>query len=522
MTDELPPGWALVTVGDIAHFVRGVTYSKEHARDSAATGFVPVLRATNIGDGLDYNDMVFVPDRFVSDEQIVKDGDVVLAMSSGSKSVVGKAAIAKSPPRCGFGAFCGVIRPSDAIDHSLLGYYFQTKAYRNAISDVSKGSNINNLKAEHVLCRPLPIPPKTEQARIVSKIDELFSRIDEGGRALERVQKLVERYRQSVLKAAVTGELTRDWREKNGDKLESGEALLARILKARREAWEKAELDKMKAKGITPANDKWKQKYEEPTIADATGLPELPGGWAWASAEALCGSVHSGTTPERHLLQATPSSGVPFIKVYNLTFDGALDFSIDPTYVDAEYHGKHMGRSRSLPGDVLTNIVGPPLGKVSVVPHTFPEWNINQAVVGFRPLSGFRNDFLSVYLQSEIAKSWLRSTTKTTTSQVNLAVTTCRRMPVPVPSEPEQAQIAETVLRALSYADDMMTSARRCSCRATALRQSTLKAAFAGRLLPQSPTDEPAYALVERIAAERSEAPAKPKRGRKPKTPESA
>ena len=75
------------------------------------------------------------------------------------------------------------------------------------------------------------------------------------------MQKLVERYRQSVLKAAVTGELTRDWREKNKGKLESGEALLARILKARREAWEKAELDKMKAKGITPANDKWKQKY---------------------------------------------------------------------------------------------------------------------------------------------------------------------------------------------------------------------------------------------------------------------
>jgi type I restriction enzyme S subunit len=362
------------------------------------------------------------------------------------------------------------------------------------------------------------LPPKNEQRRIVSKIDELFSRIDEGERALERVQKLVERYRQSVLKAAVTGELTRGWREKNKDKLESGEALLARILKARREAWEKAELAKMKAKGITPANDKWKEKYEQPATADSSDLPALPDGWTWASAEAVCVSVHSGTTPERPLLQATPSNGVPFIKVYNLTFDGSLDFSVDPTYVDTEHHSKHMGRSRTLPGDVLTNIVGPPLGKVSVVPATYREWNINQAVVGFRPSKGLRNDLLSIYLQSEVAKGWLRSTTKTTTSQVNLAVTTCRRLPVPIPPEHEQELICELVEKSVSYADDMLAAIQDSSSHSASLRQSTLKAAFGGRLISQCPSDEPAAILLARIAAERATTTAAPKRGRKKKS----
>lgn len=520
MTNELPTGWELATVGDVAHFVRGVTYTKEHAKQAPGPGLVGILRATNIGDGLNFDDLVFVPERFVSDEQIVRDGDVVLAMSSGSKSVVGKAAIARSPQLCGFGAFCGVIRPSQAITPSLLAHYFQTKAYRNAVSEVSKGSNINNLKAGHILERPLPIPPAGEQQRIASKIDELFSRIAEGERALERVSMLVERYRQSVLKAAVTGELTRAWREKNKDTLESGEALLARILTARREAWERAELEKMKVKGVTPANGKWKEKYEEPSAADSSGLPKLPSNWTWASAEAVCSTVHSGSTPERALFQASPSNGVPFIKVYNLTFDGRLDFTVDPTYVDAEHHHKHMGRSRTLPGDVLTNIVGPPLGKVSVVPSTSTEWNINQAVVGFRPICGMRNDLLSLYLQSDVAKRWLRSTTKTTTSQVNLAVTTCRRLPIPIPPPREQERICELVEKSLSYADDLLFSMRESSSRSSALRQSALKAAFSGQLVNQDPADEPASALLERIAAERDADTAAPKRGRKKKITE--
>lgn len=88
--------------------------------------------------------------------------------------------------------------------------------------------------------------------------------MDDGEAALKRAQKLVEQYRQSVLKAAVTGELTKDWREKNKGKIESGEALLQRILKARREAWEQAELSKLQAKGKTHKDDSWKKNTPNP------------------------------------------------------------------------------------------------------------------------------------------------------------------------------------------------------------------------------------------------------------------
>ena len=114
----------------------------------------------------------------------------------------------------------------------------------------------------------IPIPPSREQQRIVAKIDELFSELDAGVASLQRARALLKKYRQAVLKAAVTGELTRDWRERHqGEIKETGAELLQRILKARRAAWEAAELKKLRAKGNRPRDDRWKQKYKEPELS---------------------------------------------------------------------------------------------------------------------------------------------------------------------------------------------------------------------------------------------------------------
>jgi type I restriction enzyme S subunit len=201
--------------------------------------------------------------------------------------------------------------------HASVNFRFVYRALQFSINDVigKARGDIPGLSKDHILQHPIAISGPRTQENVASKIDELFSRIDEGERALERVSVLVERYRQSVLKAAVTGELTRAWREKNKHTLESGEALLARILTARREAWEKAELAKMKAKGITPANDKWKQKYQEPSPPDTTDLPELPDGWSWASVDQV-GLVTGGLTKNQkrgeHELRR------PFLRVANV------------------------------------------------------------------------------------------------------------------------------------------------------------------------------------------------------------
>ncbi len=109
------------------------------------------------------------------------------------------------------------------------------------------------------------------------KIDELFSELDAGVASLQRARALLKKYRQAVLKAAVTGELTRDWRERHkGEIQESGAELLQRILKARRAAWEATELRKLRAKGQRPNDDRWKQKYKEPQPPIPPPCPPFP------------------------------------------------------------------------------------------------------------------------------------------------------------------------------------------------------------------------------------------------------
>src|SRR5690606_21001770 len=140
---------------------------------------------------------------------------------------------------------------------------------------------------------------------------------------------------------------------------------------------------------------------------------------------------------------------IPFIKVYNLTFDGSLDFSNKPTFVSHETHSKLLKRSKIYPGDVLTNIVGPPLGKVSIVPKIFPEWNMNQAIVAFRPISRILNNrFLAIILLGDnLTTQRLNKTAKATAGQFNLNVSTCRTIELPIPPISQQEAIVREVER---------------------------------------------------------------------------
>ena len=150
-------------------------------------------------------------------------------------------------------------------------------------------------------CSRVAIPPAREQQRIVAKIDELFSELDAGVASLQRARALLKKYRQAVLKAAVTGELTRDWRERHkGEIRETGADLLQRILKARRATWEAAELKKLRAKGDRPRDDRWKQKYKEPHPPDTTE-PARPaprvGMGRWPASRPIAYDVSKGSIP---------------------------------------------------------------------------------------------------------------------------------------------------------------------------------------------------------------------------------
>jgi type I restriction enzyme S subunit len=361
---------------------------------------------------------------------------------------------------------------------------------------------------------PIKLPPLPEQHRIVAKIEELFTKVDAGVDALKKARAQLGRYRQAVLKAAVAGELTREWREAHMGELEPAADLLARILQERRAKWEVDQLAKMQAAGKPPKNDDWKKKYQEPAAPDTGELPELSRGWMWARAEQLCDFITKGTTPAAHKL-FSESGQVPFIKVYNLTHVGLLDFTINPTFVSHVTHSGELARSKVFPGDVLMNIVGPPLGKVSIIPDTYEEWNINQAVAVFRPMPSLDRKYLRTCLLTREIQLWAERRAKATAGQFNLTLEICRDLPLPLPPLLEQRQIVLEVERLLSIADATEQTIEQSLKQAERLRQSILQQAFAGQLVPQDPNDEPASRLLERIREERArKAEATPKQKR--------
>jgi len=201
--------WTTKTIGDVASYVRGVAYDKSLSRMSPSKGFTPLLRATNIDSGaLILQDFVYVPKDIVKSEQLLQIGDLVIAASSGSSSVVGKSAPVLTDFSGTFGAFCAVLRAGESISNRYLGYYIQAPSVRELWSSLARGTNINNLKRDQVCSTSIAVPPLAEQIEIVWILEEQFARLDAAAASIAAVRRKADQFRRSLLSAAFSGELS--------------------------------------------------------------------------------------------------------------------------------------------------------------------------------------------------------------------------------------------------------------------------------------------------------------------------
>ena len=184
----------IVKIGNISTQIRGVSYSKSDVIANMQDGYLPVLRANNIQEqGLVLDDFVYVPESKISEKQRILAGDVIIAASSGSISLVGKAASAKEDINAGFGAFCKILRPNtELVDPRYFANYFQTQQYRQIISNLAAGANINNLKNEHLDDLEIPLPPLSEQRRIASILDQADDLRQKRQQAIEKLGQLLQ------------------------------------------------------------------------------------------------------------------------------------------------------------------------------------------------------------------------------------------------------------------------------------------------------------------------------------------
>ena len=221
---------------------------------------------------------------------------------------------------------------------------------------------------------------------------------------------------------------------------------------------------------------------------------ELPKGWVWCKLDDIA-YVASGSTPEK---SSFVPKGIPYIKMYNLR-NQKIDFEYKTQYITAEIHNGKLQRSRTEVGDLIMNIVGPPLGKLAIIPPSLPQANFNQAAVLIRPY--LHKDNINVYLKAYLEEmSEINSiSTKGSAGQVNISLTQSQNMRIPLPPLPEIERIIKNLKYWLSFVDNIEENKEKLQDSIRQVKSKVLDLAIHGKLVPQDPNDEPAIELLKRI-----------------------
>ena len=485
---------------------------------------VPLSDVANVQNGFAFKSSYFDPDRGVplirirdiskeetehrywgesDDQYLVKTGEILIGMDgdfavsrwTGEKALLNQ-------------RVCKVSLTSDLFDEGFL--YLCLQPFLNAINAETSSVTVKHLSSKTIEEIPLPLPPLMEQHRIVAKIEELFSALDKGIESLKTAQAQLKIYRQSVLKHAFEGKLTAQWREENKDKLETPEQLLARI-KQEREARYERQLKEWKAAvktwdaegrpGKKPS--KPKKLAQSPPLAaeDVLALPKLPEDWSWFSLSAIAGNIQIGPFGSLlhkadYLVGGTPLVNPSHIRSQRIEPDRTLTVSTDKLH--------QLGKYVMHENDIVIGRRGE-MGRCAVVTAEEAGWLCGTGSLFVRLLSSMNPHFYSWVLGSQRVKDFLAASSIGTTMQ-NLNEDILHRVPVPVCSRHEQDEVFREIERQYSTLDHIEAAIDSEITKSAILRQSVLKKAFAGQLVPQDPYDEPASVLLNRIRAEREKA----------------
>ena len=368
--------------------------------------------------------------------------------------------------------------PHELID---IDYLFWTlQRLKGRIISLGRGGAQPNISQRILLECEVPIAPLAEQRRIVARVDALFAEIAEGEAALAQARQGLDIFRRALLRAAVTGELTKDWRAANPVS-ETGHDLLARIAKDRAE--------NIAAKGRRPRGDDAR--------VDTTSLPILPEGWVWATLDDL---AISGPTNGYSPKKSKDGSGTLALKL-TATTRGQIDLSDRAVKVLSETISP--GSDLFLKsGDLLFqrgNTVEY-VGIAAIYEGPSDKYIYPDLMIRMRTVTASMTQWIWRVANSPFGRKYMMDKASGTAGTMpKISGETLRNFPIPVPPSAEAVEILRRVSHALTAASDTLTMLDAEAADAARLKQSILKAAFEGRLVPQDPADEPAGALLARL-----------------------
>lgn len=482
--------WERVPLADVATILNGAPFDSAQFSTTAGMPLIRIRDVTTGQTGTYYTGTY-------EDAYIVQQGDLLVGMDGDFHSGFWGARPALLNQRV-----CKISPIDSFYDKRLLSLVLP--GYLAAINANTPSVTVKHLSSKTIGEIGLPLPPRAEQTRIVAKLDELLSDLDAGVAELKAAQKKLGKYRQSLLKAAVEGALTAEWRANNSP-TETGAQLLARILSERRIRWETKQLAKFAEQGKAPPKD-WKKKYPEPVKPDTADLPDLPEGWVWARID-QAGGVQLGRqrAPQFH----SGENMVPYLRVANV-FEERIDIS---DVMEMHFSKEDEASFLLSAGDVLLN-EGQSLelvGRPAIYRGELPRACFTNTLVRFRADNGVLAEYAIAVFLHYMQSGRFRKIAKITTNIAHLGAGRFAELEFPLPSTDEQIEIVRLLQAGTEEIQRQGAAIALALKQSSAQRQNILRAAFAGQLVPQDPNEEPASVLLGRINAARLEAIKQPK-----------
>ncbi|QSJ20355.1 restriction endonuclease subunit S [Nostoc sp. UHCC 0702] len=474
---ELPQGWAMTSLGDICG-----TGQYGWTTKAVSQGFVKYLRTTDITKGqIDWHSVPYCQKTpFDLKKYCIQENDILISRAG---SVGFSILITDIPCPIVFASYLIRFIPSKNIEPRYVAYSLKSPKYWQQISNASTGIALANVNAKKLAELRVPVAPLNEQKRIADKLDALFRRVDACQERLDRVPRILKRFRQNILDLAVSGKLTESWREANTIRISNT----------------------VESIQIEPIGD---------FLSAINSLDYvIPDGWVWLNPDLIKFS-------EKHSLSIGPfgsnltvkdyrDAGIPLVFVRDIR---TKNFGNETTKFISGEKAQELWAHRVEPGDLLITKMGDPPGDVAVFPLDRPisvitadciRIKVNPEIVIIK--------LLSLFIESSLIRSLIKEITAGVAQQ-KISLQRFRSMPLPIPPLDEQQEIVRRVESLFAYADRLEAHYQAACTQIERLTPVLLAKAFRGELVSQDPNDEPASALLERIRIEQAAQSAKAKR----------
>lgn len=468
---SLPSSWAWATIDDLGIVASGSTPStKEEDNFGGDISWLTPADLSNYDGKFIKNGKRNLTEKGLKScsATLLPEGSILFS----SRAPIGYTVIAANPISTNQG-FKNLISSKEVFNEYIYHYL---KGNKDLAESFASGTTFKELSARRFKKIPVPIPPFNEQVRIVSKIEELFSRLDQGVQVLQQAQQQLEQYKLSIIEKAYNGMLTEKWREANKENISSKLFLMEKIK------------NKKLSKNII-------------FIENSMNFDHLPHGWIELSLDDLSWDSQYGTS----IKCKYDFDGMPVLRIPNINFGNVL--LNDVKYCKDKDLKKKV--EPLAPGDFLiirTNGSRKLIGRAALIcqdyekPHYFASYLIRFRLLNIDKIP----KWINLIWNSPQIREMIYEKSATSAGQYNINKTNLSDFYIRIPSLSELQVILDIVDKVSSISDYALHYLTNCLLHGKDLKQRILQKAFEGRIVYQDPHDESASFLLESIKAEKA------------------